>query len=87
MFEDKFIAFIDVLGFKGMVASSEAGTGMELPELLELLKKLGDGSERVQFDKYGPTCCPMAPREEIIHYHATYAPIKCAQFIYEAEHA
>lgn len=62
MFEDKFIAFIDVLGFKGMVASSEAGTGMELPELLELLKKLGDGSERVQLDNYGPTCCPMAPR-------------------------
>jgi hypothetical protein len=62
MFEDKFVAFIDVLGFKGMVASSEAGTGMELPELLQLLKKLGDGSERAQFNKYGPTCCPMAPR-------------------------
>ena len=64
MFEDKFIAFIDVLGFKGMVASSEAGTGMSLPELLELLKKLGDGSERSRFDTYGPTCCPMAPRVE-----------------------
>jgi hypothetical protein len=62
MFEDKFIAFIDVLGFKGMVASSEAGTGMPLAGLLELLKKLGDGSERARFDKYGPTCCPMAPR-------------------------
>lgn len=62
MFEDKFIAFIDVLGFKGMVASSEAGTGIPLPELLELLKKLGDGSERSRFDTYGPTCCPTAPR-------------------------
>ena len=62
MFEDKFVAFIDVLGFKGMVANSEAGSGIELPELLDLLKKLGDGGERAQFDKYGPTCCPMAPR-------------------------
>lgn len=64
MFEDKFIAFIDVLGFKSMVASSEAGTGMPLPELLALLKKLGDGSERARFDKYGPTWCPMAARIE-----------------------
>jgi hypothetical protein len=62
MFEEKFIAFIDVLGFKGMVSSSEAGTGMPLPELLELLKKLGDGTERARFDEHGPTCCPMAPR-------------------------
>lgn len=61
MFEEKFIAFIDILGFKGLVASSEAGTGMPLPELLELLKKLGDGSERARFATYGPTCCPMAP--------------------------
>lgn len=61
MFEEKFIAFIDILGFKGMVAGSEAGTGMPLLELLELLKKLGDGSERARFDTYGPTCCPTAP--------------------------
>ena len=62
MLEDKFIAFIDILGFKSMVANSEAGTGMPLPELLELLKKLGDGSERSRFEKYGPTCCPLAQR-------------------------
>lgn len=62
MFANKFVAFIDILGFKGMVASSEAGTGIPLPELLELLKKLGDGSERAHFEIHGPTCCPMAPR-------------------------
>lgn len=62
MFEDKFVAFIDILGFKGLVANSEAGTGMPLHELLDLLKKLGDGSERARFDAHGPTCCPMAPR-------------------------
>jgi hypothetical protein len=61
MFEDKFIAFVDVLGFKSLVSNSEAGTGISLPELLELLKKLGDGSERARFDRFGPACCPMAP--------------------------
>jgi hypothetical protein len=61
MFEEKFIAFIDILGFKGMVARSEADTGMPLHELLELLKILGNGNERARFDTYGPTCCPMAP--------------------------
>lgn len=64
MFEDKFVAFIDVLGFKGLVEKSEAGTGIDLPELLGLLRKLGNGEERARFDKYGPTFCPMAPRIE-----------------------
>src|SRR3712207_5351127 len=63
-FADKFVAFVDVLGFKNLVAESERGTGMPLPELLELLRKLGTGNERVHFDQYGPTCCPMAPRIE-----------------------
>jgi hypothetical protein len=64
MFADKFIAFVDVLGFKNLVTESEQGTGMPLPELLELLQKLGSGKERGRFDQYGPTCCPMAPRIE-----------------------
>jgi hypothetical protein len=72
MFEDKFVAFIDVLGFKGMVASSEAGTGMPLDELLEHLKKLGDGGERARFAEYGPTCCPLAPRiDKNINFRVT----------------
>lgn len=63
-FSEKFVAFVDVLGFKNLVADSERGTGIPLPVLLELLKKLGSGKERAHFDKYGPTCCPMAPRIE-----------------------
>jgi phage-related protein len=59
-FSDKFIAFVDVLGFKSLVAESERGTGMPLTELLTLLQKLGTGRERSVFDEFGPTCCPMA---------------------------
>jgi len=64
VFSDKFVAFVDVLGFKNLVSESEAGNGIHLPEILKLLKKLGTGKEREHFEKYGPTCCPMAPRIE-----------------------
>ena len=63
-FSDKFVAFVDVLGFKSLVVESERGMGIPLAELLELLQKLGNGKERGRFDEYGPTCCPMAPRIE-----------------------
>jgi hypothetical protein len=63
-FSEKFVAFVDVVGFKSLVAESESGTGIPLAELLELLQKLGTGKERGRFDKYGPTLCPMAPRIE-----------------------
>lgn len=64
IFSDKFVAFVDVLGFKNLVADSERGTGIPLPELLELLQKLGTGKERARFELHGPSCCPMAPRVE-----------------------
>lgn len=63
-FSEKFVAFVDVLGFKNLVADSERGSGIPLPELLELLRKLGTGKEREYFAEHGPTCCPMAPRIE-----------------------
>jgi hypothetical protein len=59
---DKFIAFVDVLGFKKMVAESEEGTGLPLSDLMQLLKHLGTGVERAHFERSGPTCCPQAPR-------------------------
>ncbi len=35
-FEEKFIAFIDVLGFKNLAESAEKGNGLPLPEIMEL---------------------------------------------------
>ncbi|MBW7877638.1 MAG: hypothetical protein H3C47_16805 [Candidatus Cloacimonetes bacterium] len=43
-YKNKFIAFIDILGFKNMVTKSEEGSGMSLDELLQLLKEL-EGSQ------------------------------------------
>jgi hypothetical protein len=63
-FADKFIAFVDVLGFKSFVAEAEQDAGLPLPELLQLLEKLATGKERERFEQYGPTCCPEAPRIE-----------------------
>lgn len=63
-FADKFVAFVDILGFKQLVADAEEGKGLPLPNLLQLLEHLGTGKERARFDKYGPTCCPGAPRIE-----------------------
>ena len=63
-FTEKFVAFVDVLGFKNLVTESERGTGIPLAELLELLQKLGDGNERARFEKHGAGWCPMAPRIE-----------------------
>lgn len=63
-FKEKIVAFVDVLGFKKLVVDAEQGVGQPLSEILNLLKVLGTGTERAQFDKYGPTCCPCAPQLE-----------------------
>ena len=63
-FTEKFVAFVDVLGFKNLVTESECGMGIPLAELLELLQKLGDGKERARFEEHGGGWCPMAPRIE-----------------------
>lgn len=60
-FRDKFIGYVDVLGFTNLVKSAEAGTGMTLPALLELLKHLGTAESRDRYVKHGPHICPQAP--------------------------
>jgi hypothetical protein len=63
MYEDKFIAFVDILGFSDLVLRSENG-GDDAPTveyLIDLTKMLGSSKEREHFAKYGPTVCPCAP--------------------------
>lgn len=59
-FKEKFVAFVDMLGFKTLVEASEAGTGMPLSELLKLLETFGTPEERSKFEKYGPIVCPQS---------------------------
>ncbi len=57
-FKDKFIGFVDILGFKELVDAAEAGMGMSLTQLLEILNDLGSLEDQAHFKKYGPTTCP-----------------------------
>jgi hypothetical protein len=59
-FREKFIAFVDILGWKGFVKTAEAGTGITLDELLELLDAFGTCDERLKFETHGPICCPKS---------------------------
>ena len=59
-FTDKFVAFVDILGFKHLVAAAESGTGMSLGELLEVAKKLGSVADREAITVDGPTICPAS---------------------------
>jgi len=58
VFKDKFVGFVDILGWKEKVKAAEAGTGMSLVELKEALKELGTPEDQNKFKKYGPTTCP-----------------------------
>ncbi len=60
-FKTKFIAFVDILGFKKFVADAEKGAGFDLEHILSLISYLGTGKERERFEKTGPICCPGAP--------------------------
>lgn len=61
-FKEKFIVFVDILGWKSHVQAAEEGRGMALSELSEVVKALGTDEDRKHFEKYGPTTCPEAPR-------------------------
>jgi len=55
--KDKFIAFIDVLGFTNLVQQAEADGG-DFSRALELAAALGDRGEMDIYKDLGPTTCP-----------------------------
>src|SRR5437016_4855469 len=57
-FKDKFISFVDVLGYKQMVAAAEAGTGRTSDELDEMLALLERKKDKEFFAESGPQWCP-----------------------------
>jgi hypothetical protein len=58
--KDKFIAYIDILGYKNMLDSSLDGTGMTLTELSELRALLCTPADKSQFVIDGPLICPQS---------------------------
>lgn len=61
-FKDKFVAFVDILGFKQMVEAAENGEGRGLAELRELQADLGHAHGAASIRKHGPRICPASPR-------------------------
>ena len=57
-FKEKFIAYIDILGFKKLTEAAEKGTGPELSQLLEYTKLLGTTGDSEAYKRYGITICP-----------------------------
>jgi hypothetical protein len=54
-FREKFIGFVDILGFKNMVMDAEAGRGIPLDEILAAGRDLGSEQDRERYERYGPT--------------------------------
>ncbi len=63
-FKEKFVAFVDILGFKRLVADAEAGTGLPLQQLTKLLESFGLPEEREKIEKHAPFYCPESKFED-----------------------
>jgi hypothetical protein len=63
MYEDKFRAFVDILGFSELVRESEEAKdgAPTLEYLLDLTKKLGSPKDCARYAQHGPILCPHAP--------------------------
>lgn len=60
VFKDKFVAFVDVLGFKDMVQAAENGQGRSLDELTAILTELDRTKNETFFQNHGPQTCPCS---------------------------
>jgi hypothetical protein len=69
---DKFIGFVDIMGFKSLMARADTGSGLSHSELFDLLKLLGSDADRAELFKYGSKICPHAPfLQRDVDFHIT----------------
>lgn len=59
---DKFIGYVDIVGFKSLVQAAEAQKGLTFAELSQAVEALGTEEDLKHVEQYGPTICPQAPR-------------------------
>ena len=59
-FKSKFIAFVDILGFKKMVEEAEAGSVTNLEAARVLLKEFGSPGKREELARNGSHICPQS---------------------------
>ena len=71
-FKDKFVAYVDILGFKDIVSQVEAGTGRPPADLGAILDELARPRSRASLQKYGPITCPNSARiQQDLDFEAT----------------
>ena len=58
--QDKFIAFVDILGFHSKVEAVEMSQELTLSDLLEYCSKLSQQSYVQDISENGPMICPKA---------------------------
>jgi hypothetical protein len=61
-FVEKFIGFVDILGFTNMVQETEAGRGLPLEEILSATNELGSAEIRNRYRQRGPSICPQSAK-------------------------
>lgn len=60
-FRDKFIGYVDILGWKSFVEQANAEVNdLNLQVLTRFLDKLGSHEKQRDFAIYGPTLCPSS---------------------------
>ncbi len=62
LFKDKFIAFVDILGFESKVEAAEAKAGLSGSNLRDFCAALGTSEDQANITNYGPTICPESAR-------------------------
>lgn len=62
VYENKFVSFIDIIGFKKLIERSETGDGKALPSIISMLEKFGETDKQEFYQIYGPEVCPGAAR-------------------------
>lgn len=61
-FTDKFIGFVDIMGFKSLVQAAHDHKGPNLVDLTQAVEALGTEADAQHIRTYGPTICPLARR-------------------------
>jgi dsDNA-specific endonuclease/ATPase MutS2 len=69
---EKFIGFVDIMGFKSLMARAEVNAGLSHDELFEIAKLLGTEKDRADRIKHGSKICPHAPYlDRDVDFHVT----------------
>lgn len=61
-FKDKFVAFVDILGFSSHMERANAGGTLSLTDLRAAAKLLGSDEDISAVREWGPELCPAAPK-------------------------